>query len=693
MESVPFAGRFLAFAEPERCVSEQDSDIHIQALKTAQARIYDGRFDAALEALRPVLEAQPDHTDALYMAAVCARYLNRPDEALARLERIKRTAPDFGRAHQEEGHLLRERGEAERALKAYRRACQFNPALVASWRAQAEILAAAGRQADAAQAAAQADRMSALPQELVAVTHLLYEGKLLKAEKLCRAFLQKTPHHIEAMRLLAEIGSRFGVLEDADFLLESAIEFDPGNTQLRLDHIQILRKRQKFEAALAQAKHLYDREPDNPLFQSHYAIECMQTGDYDTALALFDAVLDTLPEDPATLTSRGHALKTLGRQDEAIASYRKAFAVQPDHGDAYYALANLKTYRFTDAEISAMRRQEAGPDLSFQHRIHLCFALGKGFEDREEYDRSFEYYERGNELKRVQTRYTSEQMEEELEAQASVCTAELFEKQGDKGCPAPDPIFIVGLPRAGSTLLEQILASHSQVDGTLELPNILALSHRLRGRKRVSDKTRYPAILHDLAPQQLRELGEDYIENTRIHRRGAPFFTDKMPNNFRHIGLIKLILPNAKIIDARRAPMACCFSGFKQLFAEGQEFTYGLEEIGRYYRGYVELMAHWDRVLPGQILRVQYEDVVADLETQVRRLLDFCGLPFEQACLDFHTTERAVRTASSEQVRRPIYDSGVEQWRHFERHLDPLKAALGPVLETDRHRESEDRTS
>lgn len=659
----------------------KDADGHSGSLKVAQAQMYEGRFDAALATLAPVLEADPDLTDALYMSAVCARYLDRRDAARDYLDRIKRQAPEFGRAHQEEGHLLRAAGEAERALSAYQRACQFNPALQASWRAQAEILAELGRHDEAAQAAAQAERIAALPQELTAVTHLLHEGKLVKAEQLCRAFLQKTPHHVEAMRLLAEIGSRFGVLEDADFLLESAIEFEPDNIQLRLDYIQILRKRQKFEAALAQARYLYDRDPLNPLFQSHYAIECMQTGNYDRALDLFETILQKLPNDAATLTSRGHALKTLGRHDEAVASYRQAFAAQPGHGDAYYALANLKTYQFTDDEMAAMQAQEAGADLSFQNRIHLCFALGKAFEDRGEYDRSFEYYARGNDLKRVQTRYTAEQMEQELAAQAEVCTADLFENRAGGGCMAPDPIFIVGLPRAGSTLLEQILASHSQVDGTLELPNILALAHRLRGRKRLTDKTRYPRILHELSADQLRELGEDYIENTRIHRQGAPFFTDKMPNNFRHIGLIKLILPNAKIIDARREPMACCFSGFKQLFAEGQEFTYGLEEIGRYYRGYVELMEHWDRVLPGQILRVHYEDVVADLEGQVRRILDFCGLPFEQACLDFHATRRAVRTASSEQVRQPIYDSGVEQWRHFERHLDPLKSALGPALE------------
>nr|WP_291841994.1 tetratricopeptide repeat-containing sulfotransferase family protein [Maricaulis sp.] len=658
----------------------EETDIHVQALTTAQKQMYDSRFDAALATIQPVLDAAPEHTDALYVQAVCARYLKRHDQAREALERIKRTAPDFGRAFQEEGHLLRARGDNDRALLAYQRACRFNPALLASWQAQAELLQAAGRPAEARNATAQAERIRALPRDLVSVTHLLHEGKLLKAEQLCRAFLRKAPHHVEAMRLLAELGNRFGVLEDAEFLLESAIEFEPDNTQLRLDHIQVLRKRQKFTAALEQARFLHEGDPDNPVFKSHYAIECMQTGSYDEALRLFDEILDRLPDDPATLTSRGHALKTLGRQDEAIASYRAAFASKPDHGDAWYGLANLKTYRFTDDEIAAMQALDAGPDLAFQDRVHISFALAKAFEDRDAIAQSFGFYEKGNTLKRIQTRYTTAQMEEELQAQAEICTAELFGAQAGKGCDAADPIFIVGLPRAGSTLLEQILASHSQVDGTLELPNILALSHRLRGRQRLSDKTRYPRILHELTADQLQALGQDYIDNTRIHRAGAPRFTDKMPNNFRHIGLIKLILPNARIIDARRHPLACCFSGFKQLFAEGQEFTYGLEEIGHYYRNYVALMKHWDQVLPGQILRVNYEDVVADLDGQVRRLLDFCGLPFEPACLDFHATERAVRTASSEQVRQPIFDSGVAQWKKFEPHLAPLKQALGEEL-------------
>ena len=642
--------------------------------------MYAGEFHEAVALLDDAIQSDPDAVEARYMRAVCHRYLKDVPAAAADLSALKQMSPDFGRAYQEEGHLHRDSGNAERALLAYQRACQFNPALLASWKAQAAALRSLGRAVEADQVEAQARRLENLPKDLVSVTHLLYEGKLLKAEQLCRAYMQKNPHNIEGMRLLAEIGKRFGVLEDADFLLETALELDPDNIQLRLDFIDVLRKRQKFEAALAQAKALHEREPDNPLFQSHLAIESMQTGDFDQALVLFETILQALPEDPATLTSRGHALKTLGRQDEAIASYQSAARVRPNQGDAWYALANLKTYSFSDDELARLRSQENAPDLGFQDRIYLCFALGKALEDRKDYAAAFEYYERGNDLKRAQTRYKSDQMEEELEAQASICTPELFDKQAGKGCPAPDPVFIVGLPRAGSTLIEQILASHSQVDGTLELPNILALSHRLRGRNRVSDRTFYPRVLHDLDAGKLRALGEDYLDNTRIHRQSAPFFTDKMPNNFRHIGLIKLILPNAKIIDARRGAMACCFSGFKQLFAEGQEFTYGLEEIGRYYRAYVRLMDHWDAVLPGQILRVHHEDVVEDVETQVRRILDFCGLPFEQACLDFHHTKRAVRTASSEQVRQPIYKQGVAQWRHFEPWLEPLKSALGTEL-------------
>ncbi|QIG79403.1 tetratricopeptide repeat-containing sulfotransferase family protein [Stakelama tenebrarum] len=648
-------------------------------LAGAKAALKAGDHADALAQAEALLNETPEDLDTLYVAAVAARFAARYDVAQRHIAALRKVAPEYGRGWQEAGHLARDRGDPQAAIAAYRRACQYNPSLNASWSALADMIErSGGNAAEAAAARAQVARLAELPRELLAVTNMIHEGRILKAEALCRAFLQARPHHIEAMRLLADIGSRLGVLEDADFLLESAVEFEPDNVQLRLDYIQVLRKRQKFVAAREQAEYLYARDPESPLFQSHYAIESMQTGEYDRALTLFDTILARLPRDPATLTSRGHALKTMGRQEDAIASYRAAFAARPEQGDAWYALANLKTYNFTDGEVSQMHGLMARDDLALMDRVHLAFALGKAHEDRKEYAESFGFYEEGNSLKRFQTRYSADQMTEELAAQKQVCTPELFAKQAGKGDAAPDPIFILGLPRAGSTLLEQILASHSAIDGTLELPNILSLAHRLRGRKRGTE--RYPGILHDLPAEELAALGADYIENTRIHRAGAPFFIDKMPNNFRHIGLIHLILPNAKIIDARRDPMDCCFSGFKQLFAEGQEFTYGLTEIGRYYRDYVDLMDHWDAVLPeGRVLRVQHEDVLADLEGQVRRMLDYVGVDFEPACLEFHRTERAVRTASSEQVRRPLNRSGVAVWRHYEPWLGDLKAALGDL--------------
>ncbi|MEE9272738.1 MAG: sulfotransferase [Robiginitomaculum sp.] len=659
---------------------QQNKTTSATDLKTVQKTMQAGDFNAALVILDDALKAESNNMEALYMTAVCHRYTKKYGLAQETLNTLKSISPEFGRAYQEQGHLYRAQGQTENSLEAFMQACRMNSALSASWIAQAQILLKQGKTQAANNAKAQADRLSKLPRELVTVTSYISEGKYLKAENLCRYFLQKNPHHIEAMRLLADIGSRLGILEDADFLLESALEFEPENIQLRLDYAQLLRKRQKFTQALAQAKSLYDKDPNSPVFQSHYAIECMQTGDFDKAFELFEQVLKKLPNDTATLTSRGHALKTYGRQDEAITSYQAAIASKPNHGDAYYSLSNLKTYQFTDAELAAMQKQESRENLEYRNRIHFCFALGKAFEDLGDYEQSFSYYERGNKLKRIQSRYDASKMDEEFTAQSDICSRSLFEQHKGHGHQAPDPIFIVGLPRAGSTLLEQILASHSQVDGTLELPNILALSHRLRGRKRVSKETLYPKNLFDMSAKRLEEFGLDYIENTEIHRKGAAFFTDKMPNNFRHIGLIHLILPNAKIIDARRDPLSCCFSGFKQLFAEGQEFTYGLEQIGRYYKGYVELMRHWDTVLPGKILRVQYEDVVADLEPQVRRILDHCGLPFEQSCVDFHKSKREVRTASSEQVRQPINTKGLAQWKHFEPYLDELKQALGDSL-------------
>jgi tetratricopeptide (TPR) repeat protein len=412
-------------------------------------------------------------------------------------------------------------------------------------------------------------------------------------------------------------------------------------------------------------------------------------GDHERALRLYrELVADasqTVQVSELHL-SIAHSLKALGRQQEAIDAYRTAAAVRPSYGDAYWSLANLKTYRFTDEEISQMRSQEAAQTTAWTDRFHLCFALGKALEDRSEFAGSFRYYERGNALKKSRSSYRPEPVERNTRLQKAICTREFFaaresfaarEVRGSAGTlPGGIPIFVVGLPRSGSTLLEQILASHSQVEGTMELADIPRLVLELQGREIDSENPRYPRVLAELEAEDFRRMGAAYLNDTRIYRTGKPFFIDKMPNNFRHLGLIHLILPNAKIIDARRNAMACCFSNFKQLFAAGQEFTYSLEDIGRYYRTYLELMAHWDSVLPGRVLRVEHEEVVENLEANVRRILDFCGLEFEPQCVEFYKTERSVRTASSEQVRRPIFKEGINQWRSFEPWLGPLKDVL-----------------
>ena len=653
-----------------------DTQDFTAALQSVQTLIQKGSVAEALAALETLPPEAGESQMGLYMDSVCRRHLGQFALAEKSLQVLIAQYPSYARAFQELGHLYRDAGRAGDALGAYATACNLNPALKASWQGQQALLTNSSQAEYRAQVGQRLDWVSALPPELLASFDLLHEGRLIRAEQLCRAFMQKNPQHIEGMRILAEIALRHGVLEDAEFLLESAVEFDPEHRQARIDYVQILSRRQRFQKAVDEAKSLLERSPDNPQLKSLYAIQCMQLGDFETALDLFEQVLQRVPHDPVTHVSKGHALKTGGQTDAAIAAYKSALEVQPLYCDAWYSLSNLKLYRFDRQEIDAMLALHEHPFLSGQDRVYLQFALGKAFEDEQNYERSFHHYAKGNAIKRAQLRYRAEGTTQECDDQITACSRELFERS--TGCTDGDPIFIVGLPRAGSTLLEQILSSHSQVDGTLELPNILSISGKLRRLGQRKDNRQYPFNLADLSEGQLLALGEEYIRDTRIHRQDAPFFIDKMPNNFRHIGLIKLILPNAKIIDARRSPMSCCFSGFKQLFAEGQMFSYDLEDIAAYYRDYVRLMHHWDSVLPGFVLKVQHEDVVADLETVVRRMLDFCGLPFETSCLEFHKTERNVRTPSSEQVRQPIYSDALEQWKHYEPWLEPLKHALGP---------------
>ena len=662
-------------------LAEASPEIIDAALREARTHLQNARLAKAAATCTDLLDIAPDNIDALYTLAVAQRMQRQIPTALATLDQLIAINPSYGRAWQERGHCLRDSSRSEDAIAAYQRAVTHNGALVASWRLLGELHDAAGREGPADFAAAQYAHLSKLPPELLSVASFIQEGRIFKAEQLCRAFLQRNGHHVEAMRLLAEIGMKFNAYDEAEFLLESCKVLAPENVSAHYDYVKVLRKRQKFEASLAEASELRAKEPGNPEFEMLYANENLAIGNFDEAMLVYEALLGSMPNNPGINLTYGHALKTVGRQDDAIAAYRRAYTVRPDCGDAYWSLANLKTYRFDDDEIAQMRARETSPMTALDDRYHLCFALAKALEDRGEFAESFAAYERGNRLKREELKYDPARLSNEMRLQRDLVTPELLGRFAGAGCGAPDPIFIVGLPRAGSTLLEQILASHSQVEGTMELPNIFALAHRLDRNRVMGEEPEYPANLDILSSEDVTRFGEEFIRDTQVYRKlGTPYFIDKMPNNFRHIGLIHMILPNAKIIDARRGAMGCCFSGFKQLFAEGQEFTYGLNEVGTYYGDYVQLMDHWDAILPGKILRVRYEDVVADLETQVRRLLDHCGLPFEEACLNFHENDRAVRTASSEQVRQPIFKSGVDQWENFSDHLDPLRNILGPEL-------------
>jgi tetratricopeptide (TPR) repeat protein len=638
------------------------------------------QFGAALSAAEALAAKVPENRDVLYMIAVSQRCLQRIPDALATLERLEGHHPNFSRLFQERGHCFVAMRDAPRAIDAFLRAVNVNPALPASWRTLQTLYRMTGQAENAEMAAAHMATLAQLPPEIVTATAMFSDGELVPAEGIVRAYLLEHGNHVEAMRLLARIGLQQDVLDDAETLLEAVLTLAPDYRAARYDYAMALLRRHRHVQAVAELEKLLQLDPSNRVYRTSYATAQVGLGEHERALGLYrELAADAAQAVQASELhlSIAHSLKALGRQQEAIDSYRTAAAARPSYGDAYWSLANLKTYRFAEDEIARMRAQETAASTPLVDRYHLCFALGKALEDRGEFAESYRYYERGNALKQSESRYRPEPVERNTRLQKAVCTQEFFAGRQGVGSPDASPIFVVGLPRSGSTLLEQILASHSKVEGTMELADIPRMVLELQGREPDNETPRYPRVLPELTPEDFQRLGGKYLSETRIYRMGKPHFIDKMPNNFRHLGLIHLILPNAKIIDARRNAMACCFSNFKQLFAAGQEFTYSLEDIGRYYRTYVELMAHWDSVLPGKVLRVEHEDVVDDLEANVRRILDFCGLEFEPQCVEFYKTERSIRTASSEQVRRPIFKEGIDQWRNFEPWLNPLKEVLG----------------
>jgi tetratricopeptide (TPR) repeat protein len=657
-------------------MTETETGGYQAAFEHVQQLIKSREFGLALEQVEAILEVHSRDARSHYLKAVILRHLGRHEEAVELLENLAKGTRDVAVIQQELGQALHAVGRIDDAIAALREAVRIDPKLAGSWKLLGESLHGEGEASEAAHAFNQAMAVTHAHPAIIKALDLVQQERFGMAEGICRDYLQRFPRDVTVIRLLAEIGIKLGIKKDPEILLEDCLRIAPDFHLARNTYANALGQAQKYEKALAEIDYLEKVDPQNLSHSILAASIEVMIGSYEAAVKRYEFLTGRFPQHAQLQNSFGHALKTVGRQDEAIAAYRRAIAVKESMGEAYWNLANLKTFLFEPEEVDRMRALIASGDASGSDYFHLCFALGKALEDRGDYAESFRYYKLGNDTKREQEGYQPEQTTAETNALIEHCAAPLFAARQSDGSPAADPIFIVGLPRSGSTLLEQILASHSMVDGTSELREMVAIARRLGGKRNRDDRSLYPAILADLTPAQCLELGEEYIQSTRIQRGSAPFFIDKMPNNFQHVALISLILPNAKIIDARRHPLATCFSGFKQLFAAGQTFTYGQTNIARYFSDYARLMAHWDKVLPGKVLRVKYEAVIADVETEVRRILDYCGLPFEEACLSFHETRRAIRTASSEQVRQPIYTDAVEQWQHYSAHLEPMRAEL-----------------
>ncbi len=665
--------------DPLPCALSESAGSDLQPrMEHAWAELRRGNYAGAQNEALALHARYPAHRDVLYLLAVSLRGLGRTAEALAALEQLTGHHPRYARAFEERGLCQLARAAMEPAIAAFASAVRLNPWLPASWSALADLYRRCGRTQQADAAAGSCAMLGKFPSEIRIAYGMFGDGDVQAAEQLVRRYLLTHPDHIEGLRLLARIAMTHDAPDDAQALLEKVLGIAPDYHSARYEYAIALLTRLKHRHAREELDKLLAIAPENRAYRFTHATVCARLGDLERALPAYRKLLSETPEDAELHLALAHSLKTAGQATEAIESYHAAAAVRPGHGGAYWSLANLKTYRFTDVELERITRYEADPRTGRVDRYHLCFALGKALEDRGEYARSFQYYARGNELKRQECRYRPEFLENLSRLQIATCTAEFFAARRGWGCPDAAPIFIVGLPRAGSTLIEQILASHSAVDGAMELPDIAHLVFNLHDRTRPPDSPRYPGVLTELGRQDCAQLGENYLRETSVHRHGRAFFIDKWPSNFRDLGFIHLILPNARIIDARREPMACCFSNFKQLFpaGAGPEFVYSFDDIARYYSMYLELMRHWNGVLPGKILRIQHEELVTDFQATVHRILQFCDLKPEPTCFEFHKTERAIHSPSAEQVRQPINRAGLDQWRHFEPWLGPLREAL-----------------
>ncbi len=635
----------------------------------------------AAEQAEEILKVAKGDARAHFLLGAAKRRLGEPAVAIRNLAVALKTMPHSAELLLELALAEAARGETKRAMALAARAMASDGGVANGWRALADELTRAGDDEAAGRAYVNHVTASAKDPALLEAAVALNEGRIAFAERRLKDYLMRHPTDVAAIRMLAELAARLGRYRDSETLLTRALELAPEFRAAR-HNLAIVQLRQgKTEEPIAAAQTLLKAAPKDPGYRTLLCAALVRRGDYDRAIGEYERFLADHPNHPKSWMSYGHALKTVGRTPDAIGAYTRAIDLKPSLGEAWWSLANLKTFRFTADDIAIMERENAREDISDEDRVHLSFALGKALEDKGDHAASFAQYDRANTLRQAQIAYDDDEMAGRLEEIGRYFTPEIFAARIGQGHDAPDPIFIVGMPRAGSTLIEQILSSHSMIEGTTELPDIISIARELGAREK-GDKSAYPAILSRLSPGELSALGQQYIYRTRPQRKtGKPYFIDKMPNNFMHAGLIRLILPNAKIIDARRHPMACCFSNFKQHFAKGQGFSYGQERIARYYRDYVILMARYDAAMPGAVHRVIHERIVEDLEGEVRALLAFIGVPFDEACLKFYETDRAIRTPSSEQVRRPIFTEGLDQWRNYEEWLGPMKTALGDVLD------------
>ena len=654
-----------------------------QILKSAHAQLRAGRAASAAHQLQTLLANYPHDVNARWLLGVAQLDLGRADESRRTLEAVVSEVEDFPAARVDLARALRACGALTDARTQARVVLEQEPHHSRAWYAYGDVLVDLKQYADARIAYARARQCEPDHLRIEAATDDLVADDRRSAEELFREVLKKDPAHISALCGLAALSLAADLPRDAERLLRHALRQSAhvplawrglGPTLLALGRL---------DEAETAARYLRTIEPDNPQSWIATAATAARLLRQDEALDAYETAAQLKPKEVPIRTSIGHLLKTLGRRAESEAAYKAALAIDPECAEAWWSLADLKNYAFSDAEVTEMQTVLAAHTRPRPGDAQIHFALGKAYEQRNEYDTAFAHYARGNAQRRREAPFDADAFERRSAAIQVFFDSTFFQRHARTSVATVTPIFIVGLPRSGSTLIEQILASHPQVEGTMELPNILNLVRDIDHQRPA--RNGYPAELHSLEPEALIRLGERYLRETQVLRGTKPYFIDKLPNNFSHVGLIKAILPHAIVIDARRHPLDCCLSTFKQHFAEGQTFSYDLTDLGRYYRCYLNLMAHWDAVLPGKVLRVQYEKLVNDPEAGIRRLLAHCGLPYDPACLSFHTTRRAVRTASAEQVRQPIYTSGLGYWRHFDAHLAPLKAALGDALERYEH--------